>query len=1184
MADAYSLKAVITADSSGFKKGVKTAQSSIKALSGAVSVATKALVGLFAVKGISDFTKSIGKMASSFNDASSEIVKGTGATGKALEDLQKSVSDSLLNGVGRATKEIGSMVADLNTRFGVTGDELTHLVDEFDMLSSVTGVDTKNAISSVADVMNKWDVSLDQTDLLLDQLVKASQESGASIEELTDGLKSGQAVFSQFGMGVTKSTAFLATLKKSGVDTSTVMTGMRTALIKFSKEGKNAGKGFTKVTKQIQNARTETQALKIATDVFGARSAPEMVRVLRNAGTSADEMAEKLKGSAGALKRTEQASRTTRDAIDDLKAILTSFFASFSNDHSLRDMIDEISSAVGKLNTDELQNGIKKFKEGLKTMLSYTAAILVNIYDNFKIIFEDIKKLLSDSGISFKDFRENIYKVFNDVYKTFQSVIGLLDALMHGDWEMVWEYAKLAVLNTVKSILDSFDVTQKSFGKFIIGTLNIAQTVSGAFGSFGATIKTALEGVEALMKNSGDLAKGTETKIQNVQQNIDRLSKNRNYEPIKPKDLSEIATGLNKLNGKFKDHGNVITEVSEETSDAIQQEGKEIEDSTNRIGSYYEELKRKIKEFISDMLSKVMTPVKNFISNSLTTVLNWIPDSVKTVGSNVISVIGGICGDINKVVVKAVKGFSEILISGVKIAVNAFKTGAKVISSVTQAVVKVVSGTFNAIKTVISFNISDTLDVILKFEDAVLTFFVETLPKLPDFLKSVLSSISNLLNTLVQNINVDQIAKFVSKMVQILIEELPGIISNLITIGMALIEGISKGITENLPELLTTVTNVIVNIITTLTEALPNIFSTLLTIGTQIIENLDTILQSLIEFLSVALQEGIPVVIQLLFDFIAVILKNLPSIISVIIEAIPTLVTSILEEIPKFFTEDFPTIFAEFMKLIPTLIKVIVDIAVEIVKHLPEIVVSIIQGLVKAFSEVDWWDLIKSIFQAFIDGFKKLFGIHSPSTFFEEMGGFMVEGLLNGLKGVGEAMLNIFKTAFEGLKSFFSGICDWFSNAFEAVGSGIKSGWESVKGFVSEAGSAIGNVASNVWEGTKNVATKVGSGIATGAKAVGSAVAKGAKAVWGKITSWFADGTNAAPRGLAVVGEAGPELVNFKGGEKVYNATNTAKMLEGSKGGSVFNVTFNNTQDTTAFAMMSQLQRYQRNLAFNGVL
>ena len=83
----------------------------------------------------------------------------------------------------------------------------------------------------------------------------------------------------------------------------------------------------------------------------------------------------------------------------------------------------------------------------------------------------------------------------------------------------------------------------------------------------------------------------------------------------------------------------------------------------------------------------------------------------------------------------------------------------------------------------------------------------------------------------------------------------------------------------------------------------------------------------------------------------------------------------------------------------------------------------------------------------------------------------------------------------------------------------------------------------------------------------------------------FANGTPSAPRGLAIVGEAGPELVNFRGGEQVLNNRNTQKALAGiGNSGNIFNVTFNNTQDTTAFAMMSQLKQYQRNLAFNGVL
>lgn len=45
----------------------------------------------------------------------------------------------------------------------------------------------------------------------------------------------------------------------------------------------------------------------------------------------------------------------------------------------------------------------------------------------------------------------------------------------------------------------------------------------------------------------------------------------------------------------------------------------------------------------------------------------------------------------------------------------------------------------------------------------------------------------------------------------------------------------------------------------------------------------------------------------------------------------------------------------------------------------------------------------------------------------------------------------------------------------------------------------------------------------------------------GNLTG-YAVGTVAARRGLALVGERGPELVNFRGGEQVYNATQTAAM------------------------------------------
>lgn len=94
---------------------------------------------------------------------------------------------------------------------------------------------------------------------------------------------------------------------------------------------------------------------------------------------------------------------------------------------------------------------------------------------------------------------------------------------------------------------------------------------------------------------------------------------------------------------------------------------------------------------------------------------------------------------------------------------------------------------------------------------------------------------------------------------------------------------------------------------------------------------------------------------------------------------------------------------------------------------------------------------------------------------------------------------------------------------------------------------------------------------------------EGIDSILDSVFSGYATGTNNATRGLHVVGEEGPELVRFRGGEQVYNAKDTRSILGGSPSNN-FNVTFNNTQDTTAYALMRQLKRYDREMAINGVI
>lgn len=62
-----------------------------------------------------------------------------------------------------------------------------------------------------------------------------------------------------------------------------------------------------------------------------------------------------------------------------------------------------------------------------------------------------------------------------------------------------------------------------------------------------------------------------------------------------------------------------------------------------------------------------------------------------------------------------------------------------------------------------------------------------------------------------------------------------------------------------------------------------------------------------------------------------------------------------------------------------------------------DIVAGLFAGIVDALKSVGQW-IIDNIFTPFIDGFKTAFGIHSPSTVMADMGGYLMEGLINGIK------------------------------------------------------------------------------------------------------------------------------------------------------------------------------------------
>lgn len=121
-----------------------------------------------------------------------------------------------------------------------------------------------------------------------------------------------------------------------------------------------------------------------------------------------------------------------------------------------------------------------------------------------------------------------------------------------------------------------------------------------------------------------------------------------------------------------------------------------------------------------------------------------------------------------------------------------------------------------------------------------------------------------------------------------------------------------------------------------------------------------------------------------------------------------------------------------------------------------------IKGLLNGIKEAlkNIWQWIKEhIFQPFIDGFKKAFGIASPSKVMAEQGGFVIDGLLNGIKKGIQPVIDLFTKLKEKIENILKKISEFVGNVFAGdwkdAWSGItdifKDAWNGIIGFLEDA-------------------------------------------------------------------------------------------------------------------------------------
>lgn len=155
---------------------------------------------------------------------------------------------------------------------------------------------------------------------------------------------------------------------------------------------------------------------------------------------------------------------------------------------------------------------------------------------------------------------------------------------------------------------------------------------------------------------------------------------------------------------------------------------------------------------------------------------------------------------------------------------------------------------------------------------------------------------------------------------------------------------------------------------------------------------------------------------------------------------------------------------------------------------------GLLNGIVEAFKSIGEW-IKEHIFQPFIDGFKSAFGIHSPSTVMQELGTFLMEGLLNGIQSLVNAVTEIWEFMksiaigiWESVKAVISSVINTIKTIIVTVMNTISAVWNTVW-------NAIKSVASTVWGGIKSTISTIISGIQTTISTVLSAI----RTVWNTV-------------------------------------------------------------------------------------
>ncbi len=390
--------------------------------------------------GAGAIAKGLFDIGSGFDEMTDTIILGTGASGEALaglEEVAKNVATTVPVSFGRA----GDYIQNLNTRLGITGDDLQAVATSVGALESMVG---SVNLDTLTGTFNQFNVEAEDMTSTMDYLFGVTQTTGIGFDQLTGILEANGPALQNLGFSLEESANMAGLLDRAGIDASGTIGRMGKALVELAGEGGDAGEAFNQLLDEMAGyieAGDTAAALDLAETVFGTRGAAQFVGAVQSGALSLDDLRNSALGAGEGIMGTYNATADWAEKWEVLKNVLATALEPLANF-----AFDAVGTGVDMLT--QAFTTLQPAVEPLITVLGETFANVV--MPAVSAAVETFGPILADLGTAFLNIATTVIGAVNSIANTVAPVFqGILSTVT-----VVWNGIKSAIEDPIGTARD----------------------------------------------------------------------------------------------------------------------------------------------------------------------------------------------------------------------------------------------------------------------------------------------------------------------------------------------------------------------------------------------------------------------------------------------------------------------------------------------------------------------------------------------------------------------------------------------------------------------------------------------------------------------------------------------------------------------------------------------------------